>query len=618
MKRILSFTLALLLALCVFSSCAKSPPGEPTTAPPIEETTANNDPTQASPVFSLPELPDLGDFVPGTAPTKCFFRDGPAEGFTPRDDYGPLIPYIADAVYLTSPQYTTWTNPETGEEIRNKQEMRQEQYQVTWGLAIPDGRVVTKGLFSSVEYYAYSDDEGFFILRGNALPRTSEEEPYVYPPTILTDKEGRWAVEIGQAVRTEPLFDFGLPLLLAVDGKTNSAVFYDLDGKAKADMSKFVTVEYHYPNFPYLAYADEEGLLMTGVPDEDGGSRYNTVSRVDWDGNVLSTAQEKGADAYYAGGKALILRNNENKYDLMSLSGERLTDEKMIYLDYSPLLGGFIGRVKVSASRYEARYFDEYGLPAEVENAWTDSTIYALHADHAVTDGRGKPLLFVDRYNRHVAFDLWGNKLPLPAEGNAATVFYCFTETPDRYYTSYYAYGGTDTAAAQGNPGVWFFIRTASGNNLLCREDGEILAGIEPPVCIKQSYRNGYDVAVSAQNGCIFVVTEKGDLVVYDGKTGEEKTRLKGFLPEVTEETNFWDLYVSHYGDNFVGTSTTDGGYVTNRCRLYCLSKPEEPLGIFSYVSGNRDCLSAISGTQAWLFDGEGNVLLRFTLPDFY
>ena len=139
-------------------------------------------------------------------------------------------------------------------------------------------------------------------------------------------------------------------------------------------------------------------------------------------------------------------------------------------------------------------------------------------------------------------------------------------------------------------------------------------------MCRKAYYRNSYDVSVTARKGMIFLVTEKGDLVVYDGKTGEEKTRIRGFSPEATQETGFWNLYVSTYGENYVGSHVVraDWLFTTNHYRVYCLSKPEVPLGEFSVIYGGDGYLAAISKTQSWLFDGEGNVLLRFTLPVFY
>ena len=607
MKRILAFSLALLLFLSL-CACGGKPSPEGTTAP--EETTAAPTPAP-SPVFSLPSLPEIGDFVPDTAPVKSFFPDGPADAFVPRDDYGLIVPYIADATYLRSPRYSIYTNDEGEEETY--EQLRIEQWEAVFGLATADGRVVTKGLFSSTEYYDAPTGEGLYVLRSDPGAYGSGEGGYRFVPTTIIDSRGRWALELQDASRIETLFLYGMPVFFVVDGTRNTAVFYDLEGSAVADLSRFVNTRYHYPDFPSVVWADENGLLLRGVYVEGEEDRFGMLTRVDWDGNILfgpGKAPEDGGEdrakpdaqvnwVDYHGGNALIGRTDGNGFVLLDLNGKRLTEEEYVYINYSKALDGFIGRLKISASRSEVRYFDASGRRIERENAWTNDSVYALHEDHAVTDKNGAARYCLDATVHFAVYDLFGNKVPLPAESKTIQAM-CRLED------------GTD--------GGFLFIHTKDGESFLCAEDGTLLAKTVSPIVKKYPYERSYHVTVSAQGGHVFVVTPEGDLAVYNGR-GEETARIAGFYPAPKEDEEFYNLNVNAYGKNYVGAYQNPGGFgfYGQDFRLTVLSPEPRDLGVFSYIQANPDGgIAAISKTQSYLFGPEGEELMRFTLPDFY
>ena len=156
MKRALAFSLVFILLLGL-SACG----GDRLREEPSTSASPHADP---EPVFSLPELPEIGDFVPDTSPVKSFFPDGPAGEFTPRNDYGELIPYIADATFFRSRRYETYTDKE-GEEQTVEQRDRYTKWNARWGLAAADGRAVTKGLYTSAAFYAAPSGKTIYVLR---------------------------------------------------------------------------------------------------------------------------------------------------------------------------------------------------------------------------------------------------------------------------------------------------------------------------------------------------------------------------------------------------------------------------------------------------------------------
>ena len=101
MKRMLSAILVLCLLAAVLTGCPlqkESGVGE------IKVPWGNGDSSQGEPAnipndgsaFMLDHLPEIGDFV-SDEKISCFFPDGPAKAFTPRSDYGRLVPDLGGA-----------------------------------------------------------------------------------------------------------------------------------------------------------------------------------------------------------------------------------------------------------------------------------------------------------------------------------------------------------------------------------------------------------------------------------------------------------------------------------------------------------------------------------------
>ncbi len=565
-----------------------------------------------TPAFSLSSLPEIGDFVPDTAPAKSFFPEGSADRFTPRADYGRLVPYIAEAAYLRSPRYYTYTDPDTGTTEKWEQPQRVEQYQVTWGLAAADGRAVTKGIFSSVQAYEYEDGRGVYLLY--TLPEDTAayaEGLSAYTSALLTDAAGSWAVSLGRNGYVLPLFRLGLPLFLTLDGDTNAAVVYGLNGEAKTDLSRFVVNRYGYPDFPSVLYADETCILLRGYTEESGSSY--TVTAVDWNGRTLFafTADDPLLDWY--GGRVLIARSPEQGYGLVSFNGERLTEDYYVYIGYSDALGGFVGRRRAGEGKPEMQYFDETGAETDTENAWTDKNNVVVDENHARTDENGRLVLFLDAVNERAAFDLWGNRLSLPA-GEGKTEDVAWIENRSE------AAGTKKPDAGGETPPGFLYVRTFGGRDLLCTANGDLLAEIEAPVFRKDGYRGTPQISITAQDGRIYDVTSAGDLIVY-GPAGEETARIPGFYPPADEDTSAYMRTVNCYGKNFIAPQrwADEETDVSVGFSAYCLADPGKPLGTFFYAAAcPLGGFAAITKTQSLLLGPDGETLMRFTLPAFY
>ena len=618
MKRTVSVLLAVLFAFSL-SACGKTLPpggsgGDPGTTAPVKVTTEDQ-----TPVFSLPDLPDIGEFAPDNAPQKSFFPDGPADSFTPRDDYGVLVPYVAEALWLHSPKYDTWTDPDTGEIHTEERGITENRLEPHWGLATADGRVVTGGLFEKFDAYEYQDGRILYCLRP-CEEHTEYEEGEVSYRAILTDGEGRWALERTVWGGVECLFDFGLPVFLTKDVENGTALFYDLDGKLVADFSRFARVRDGYLDFPNVVYADENGALLFDPPDETDGRNSGSLAFVGWDGRIIRSGREDYANIFYMGGSALIARMPDDQYVLTDTEGARLTESEYEFLAYSDVTEGFIGCLTNSAWEQEAQYLDKNGNPCEVRTAWSDETRYLLYRDYLVSDPNGNALLFMEKEYYFEACDLRGGKIRFPVNGNEMETMELISEMSDLYAFS----GSVRPARTEYSPEdpqrrCAVFIHADDGRSYLCAADGTLLSEIEEPKILRTEYGKSMYITMSA--GKFFVVTEEGDLVVY-GSDGGRLAREEGFILRGAADADSRDFNLWHFGKSFFGVRIANEDYTDyspDDFLLYRKTDYSRSLGAFSVVASlPGGGLAACSQTQSWLFDPDGNVLLRFTLPVFY
>ena len=140
-KKTLSLLLLALIALSLSVSCDGT----------------NPDPqAPTAPVFSLSELPDIGEYSPKGSPT---YFDTALTEFVPDDGYGTLVPYLGD-------RYEYYFDEETAA-IRGLNGVC--TITPIYGLCTADGRIVTAPIYKSIEYR-----DGYYLLERFMLVNVSD------------------------------------------------------------------------------------------------------------------------------------------------------------------------------------------------------------------------------------------------------------------------------------------------------------------------------------------------------------------------------------------------------------------------------------------------------------
>lgn len=616
-KRIAAFLLAVLLPLSLVA-CTKTDRQKGTQTIVSASPSSNGQ----TPVFSLESLPEIGGFAPDDAPMKSFFPDGPADTFVPREDYGKLVPYIADITYYRSVRTDdSRTDPETGEPYRLKLENTAEVTEPIWGLATEDGRAVTKGIFDSFRSYEYKDGRCVYCLYTKTGTRLDMNEDR-QPDMILTDGEGRWSLKLGSGSYMNALLRFGVPLFYAQDPKEKTACVYDLDGRVVVDLSRYCVREDGYVSGPDIVYTDGKKFLIKHLANDAGEEERDTLSWIDRKGSIVSSFRADGCDIFYDGGHALVGQTDEYRRMLFSFSGERLTEEEYDYLEYSEVFEGFIGSLNASPTVEGVRYFDKNGKRIGGKNAWSQDDRYLLDECYDIRDQYGSTLLFLDDWERDIAADIWGGEISFPVGNDRVDILEWICPDSDPYYAERYIDGSKIARWLTGpDRQSFFYVHTAEGSSLLCSADGALVSEIETPMV--KRYDDGeycYLISMTAMDGKVFCVSENGDLIIYDGDGGGEIVRIEGFYPEIKGDMTPDSFSVTHFGASFFSAQPVEEAlYDRIADHLYYYSDTLRCLGVFSNIyTVPGGGIAAVSDTQSWLFGPDGNVLMRFTLPDFY
>ena len=189
MKRGLALLLSgcLLLLLC---ACGKAPAQQPagTDASAAAQTQpAGKAETPAEPaVFSLKTLPDIGTYYTGEK-KAYFFEDGAHDDFVPGDDYGPILPYIAEVVPFREVPYYTYSYDD--QEVTEKVENRTLSYESRYGVMTRDGRIITGPLFDYC--WCYTDRRGTNVWNFGVI----EGEDEMSFRQVVLGGDGSWRLD---------------------------------------------------------------------------------------------------------------------------------------------------------------------------------------------------------------------------------------------------------------------------------------------------------------------------------------------------------------------------------------------------------------------------------------
>ncbi len=530
MKKTVCFLLAALLALSL-TGCAKTP--ESPTAPDeatIDGPTAADAETQVLPAekpltFSLPELPDVGEYYTGVK-INYFFEDGLHGTFEPRDDYGPLSLYFADVTF-----YRDITS--------ESEEWSFSEYMCSYGLMTRDGRVVTGANWTEAISLLMDDETGCFLLR-KAIPGSE----YGYDMTTdVIALDGSWAMHFDTDVSLTDLFRRDLPYLIIGTETTVPAVYSAKDGKPVLKLGGVMETDPDYGYTPPVIYADETLLLLQTEGElVEGRPMHNVYTALDWNGNVLYTKEMEDRDlypydTYLTNGKLLrqaSLKEN-GKFRLLNAMCEPVSDaeyESLMFDDHT----GYTLAVYGSGNEIRADYFDKDGNPVFPDTGWTPVALNNLDSYNFLSGTNGT--VFCTR-RTHMFRDFFGNEIELPVTAKYVTVL------------SDYEYGE-----------ITLYMRGEDGFGYLLTPDGKLLMKIDPPY--EWQYSGGGDRYVSLETGFgrALAVYKDGTVRIFDLAAGEEicSTTLEtlfgpGTDPETYhEKCSLWFLS----GELLCARQTTD------------------------------------------------------------
>ena len=511
MKRMLSAILVLCLLTAVLAGCPlQKDPGVGDVLVPWgnqEPSQGSETPSQGEPesipndgsAFMLERLPEIGDFV-SDEKIDCFFPDGPAKTFTPRSDYGRLVPYLGGAIFAETQKYYEYTNPETGETERYENFDYSSRYTAMTGLATEDGKIVTAPIFGSLQRVTDCGNGIGWYTFSKGGDEWFEGEG----PCTIVALDGSWSVTREGYGRTISLVPFGLNRFLCADADTGTCYAYDAaTGQKVGDFSVVMRGKdpsyYNYPDG--VLYADEAGVLFHGRLMYGAAQYFETYTgedyyytMLDWNGQELDSFL---SDAYLNRVAGRVFRSDF--YDEIFLHDEHggpIAQESFLDVFYCEAEDLIL--CPMGSSQYFRMYYltpqGEFVEPPE--NAWT------WNAWSFLNDSFGKGwngVLFEGTDGGRSCRNFWGEKVALPVPDNEIDAL------QHLYYT-------TQDGA--------LFIHTTGDRDYICEKNGALLAEVRKP---KVSHEFSYDsYAITAGETGAAVLTAEGELYYYDFAAGTE------------------------------------------------------------------------------------------------
>ncbi|MBR5410093.1 MAG: hypothetical protein IK104_05430 [Clostridia bacterium] len=573
MKRMLCAVLSLLLLLLPLTGCQSDKPG-PSAAPG--------------------NLPDIGPYVPDEK-ISYFFPDGPADTFTPRADYGRLVPYFGEAVRVESRPY--YIDEETGKRVYYEDALVSTDFAASVGLASSDGRIVTAPVWNSVYAYERGGGDGWYLLQ-----YPSEYGEFYSGPRTAVAFDGSWSLEFGGTGMVLSLYeDYGVPYFINADYTDKTAFVYDAGtGEQIGDLGKVLRGNFeetgYYPSFPSVHYVDETMILLSGGTVGEGAGAYyepwkdGALTAFDWQGNELYSLELDGWIDVMAGVVAI-----QNKYDdtyrLLDLRGRPLNDHSY---DAVAMARGekLVLASRGSGDAFAVDYYDSRGdrvFPEE--DAWTWEKWASL--DDPYRHGwSGFGYVFCDE-NRGV-YDAYGREIifPYPADEIA------------------------DLKLLYTNDGleICFLVRSVDGDTCVAGADGTLLAKIRAPRGIGSRYESGSGIATGPDD-CLLVLTDEGRLYHYDLKTGKETPLYtdglgKGFLSSM--RSIFWCAAASGPYVSVGGNAPLDGGVGSvAEHALFSLENGGVKTQHLRLCACTDGYLRAADDTASYLYAPNGTLLLK-------
>lgn len=530
MKKGICVILSLVLLLGI-SGCGVEPATPEQTSAPEEKELA----------FSLSSLPEIGDFV-SDEKAEYFFSDGAQHTFTPRQDYGKILPYFADVTYYRSPKKQTYVD-ENGETVEYISDFDYSEYYYRYGLMTRDGKIITDGIWTGFFISEFGDGRGYLTM--NETNRISYESNGGADVIAL---DGTWRLHFDNFKGTMNLSPFGLPYFLAT-GDKKSAV-YTLEGEAVLDLGDYL---YYYSDDYYIApeiiFANEDLLLLRGqaMANWDKDKAFNNpysagiYTAMDWDGNILYMLQFDNAELSYLCGEILMLSDNSGDFfKLVTLSGEPIHGYRYTFVTYDAKEGMILAKGKLGTENIE--YYDTEGNPVQPEEVRWNTYSRKFVGSNWLYTGENGSFIFNNGDKR--AFDLFGRPLQFPVREEEIRLLKIIDDYQN-HRSSFYVYSKT-------------------GESFLCDADGSLLLQIATPKNAEAASGSGSppDLGLFVRGDYACCVTEDGTVCVYDLATGEERTMFlgeKNLLPNTSYDPvfisrDYLELYIYDYDTDYFQT----------------------------------------------------------------
>ena len=579
MKKFVCLLLALAMVLSLFGCGAGKPPETPseTGAQAQPQNDASDMETASTPeetaeastggglAFSLPELPEIGEYYSGEK-IEYFFADGARDVFTPRDDYGRLSLYYADVTYYRD---ITTRDPEWSEA----------GYRCDYGLMTADGKVITGANWTEGYEMPFSETAGCFVLQ-TATPGDEDDAKYT---SDLIGLNGSWAMHRDGYVSVTNLFDCGLPYFV-IDSDPECAVYDVKTGAKVLSLKDFAKTDENgdFTYLPDIIYADGDLLLLATDSLWQQDVVRQTFTAVDWDGNVRYTKTLTDRSLFHSGGR-LITQSSFNgvrayrllDHDLEPIGDKDYTD--VLYDDATGYTLGFYG----SGDDAGADYFDADGNAVYPETGWTARQLNAMDDTFFWRSAAGSVF-----YNTNRIFfaDFFGQEIPLPA--------------PAAY---------ADIVEDYENDVLYIYERGEDGVGYFCTADGTLLFRLDAPYEFQYSSDGDRYVSLTANRGYLTAVYEDGGFLVFD--LTEKKETYSGVLEDVypagtgVDDVRAYNLWFMPGGLMCVWSNrVTDVFDVATMQKKYRGATSAVVRGPLTLIATPTECLA---------LDKDGNVLYR-------
>ena len=317
MKRKILIAVSILLSVLMLCSCALLPSGN-----------ENEDENKLA--FHLNRLPDIGAYE-SRDKVSYFSENGAQSSFTPRSDYGELVPYI-----YSNRRFNIRTDGNEEEIFGYRQK--------SYGFATADGKIITGGIYGGITTESLGDGRMVYIataLRTNEGTETPEELFWGPEPSCdIIASDGSWMIKCSNCFYT--ISDSGY--ICTADENGNGLV-YDFSGNLVFDAMQLLGQEILID----LYYADM-GKCVVSMYKTTAFWDYDEVQKfvpytvcIGADGEILYDLDFSGWEIEnYVDGRFIIRNNETDKYALCDLFGERLVT-KLDRLQYDRATNSFIG-----------------------------------------------------------------------------------------------------------------------------------------------------------------------------------------------------------------------------------------------------------------------------------